>query len=137
MNTEMSSLCLFCGNVVQHKDHWRYCEGRQGRIQALEVVAAAPVPPIINVRSTDPETSYRAAFANAGKRDSQRVACYRMLVSVKPRGLMDWQLAERVGIQLNSANKRRGELVAKGLVEDSGERGTTPAGSAAIIWRAR
>jgi hypothetical protein len=133
MDGGLGSVCLFCGMVIRHKDHFLYCDGRQGRLEALEEVATAPVSPIVNVRTTDPDTSYRAAFANAGTRDSQRLACYRALRAAPP-GYMDWQLAERVGIQLNSANKRRGELVAKGLVVDSGRRGITPTGSAAIIW---
>jgi hypothetical protein len=48
--------------------------------------------------------------------------------------LIDSELSQITGIALHSANKRRGELVEKGLVWDSGRRRLTPEGSPAIVW---
>ncbi len=131
MMPQEGTRCLFCGGPVNHTDHWLHCDGRQG---TLEQVITAPVEPIHNVRSTDPETSYRAAFAHLSHRGCQRWTIYQAIIAAGVRGLTDAELAPLVGIQLNSANKRRGELAEKGLVWDSGRRRLTPAGSDAIVW---
>ena len=121
--------CLFCGGNASDPDHLVHCDGRQGRVEAV----LSPVDPFHNVRTTDPETSYRAAFAVRG-RDTQRLRIYRAVCTAGPYGCTDYDLVDRTGVQLNSANKRRGELRDKGLVCDSGRRRLTPSGSAAIVW---
>jgi|SoiMethySBSTD1v2_1073268.scaffolds.fasta_scaffold397627_2 hypothetical protein len=122
--------CLYCSGDAGEPDHWKRCDGRQGYIEA----AADPVDPLHNVRSTDPDTSYLAAFTNRAGRDSQRVRIYRAICEFGPAGCTDYELVDRTQIQLNSANKRRGELRDKGLVVDSGRRKRTPSGSLAIVW---
>jgi hypothetical protein len=90
-------------------------------------------------RATDPVTSWEAAR-------SQKVE----VVSLWQDFIMDllgnygpmtdeelwsgWLIAE--GISPSGARTRRAELVAKGLVEDSGKRRLTASGRKSIVWRA-
>lgn len=89
-------------------------------------------------RRTDPQTSHDAAEAvtyvtktqtyilrvlKRPRTDSQLVEAYRKLKRA-PR-------ASESGIR-----SRRAELVAKGLVVDSGRRGLTPFNREAIVWAA-
>jgi hypothetical protein len=125
-------VCLFCGGDASGPNHRAHCDGRQGRVEAL--AAIFDVNAFHNVRTTDPETSYRAAFSHLGRRTAQRYRVYLAIVAGGPRGLTDYDVVDRTGIQLNSANKRRGELRDHDLVCDSGERRRTPSGSLAIVW---
>jgi hypothetical protein len=93
-----------------------------------------PSNPRENVRLFDPETSYAAAFANSGYRLNQKRHCYYAICGARWKGLTDEELAFRTGFRINSANKRRGELMKAGLVVDSGRRRLTTSGSEAIVW---
>lgn len=126
----MARFCFRCGGDADELEHWRRCDGQQGIVEAL----ADDVNPFHNVRTSDPETSYRAAFSHLGLRASQRWRCYLAIIASRALGLTDDELAERTGIRLNSANKRRGELFQKHLVCDGGGRRRTAAGSLAIVW---
>jgi CRP-like cAMP-binding protein len=86
-------------------------------------------------RSTDPGTSWAAAHDATPKAVTHRARVLAELRRVHPLGLTDYELAARLGLQQNSAGKRRGELRDRGLVEDSGERRPAPSGSKAIVWR--
>lgn len=46
----------------------------------------------------------------------------------------DRDLAAAAGMELASAVKRRGELCARGLIEDSGDTALTPTGRLATVW---
>ena len=65
---------------------------------------------------------------------SLRWRCYEALCKAGRRGLTDYELAELVGRQQNSAGKRRGELCKMGLVRDSGMRRLGPTCSPCIVW---
>ena len=86
-------------------------------------------------RSTDPGTSWAAARDAALTAPNSRARVLRAFRVVYPAGLTDAELAPRVHLPLNSANKRRGELRDAGFGEDSGDRRPTPTGSKAIVWR--
>lgn len=90
------------------------------------------VPP--NVRASDPDTSRAAATLSPLRRSTDR---YRALETLQahPEGLTDYELADLMGRQQNSAGKRRGELVVLGYVRDSGRRRPAPSGSKAIVWQ--
>jgi len=135
--------CLRCGGTVGSLLHVMCCDGQQGAVEAAEpsnvVTFAVPrflgdVDPAHNVRATDPETSYLAAFRHPFKRTNLRWRCYAALRAVGGSGYTDDELHLTTGIALNSANKRRGELTQAGLVIDSGGRRLTRAGSPAIVW---
>ena len=88
-------------------------------------------------RRTDPETAHEAAAANQPERFTMRRDVLLMLQRKGPRGATDWEISEELGILRTSAGKRRHELVALGLVENSGQRRETDTGSTAIVWRAK
>jgi hypothetical protein len=85
-------------------------------------------------RNTDPETSHLAAVRDS-LRDHQR----RVLRALYEHeaGLLDHAYPDLPDVNLgqDSAGKRRGELVALGLVADSGRKGRTPRGKQAIVWQ--
>lgn len=83
------------------------------------------------VRETDPSTSHQAAAANPAIRSKQRLLVLQALDILGPS--TDCTLSHYLGILRGSAAKRRGELVAAGMVEPAG-RSTTDTGSAAFTW---
>lgn len=85
------------------------------------------------VRPTDPETSLEAA-ALLG-RMTQRALVLDVLRRHGP--LHDEAIAETAGLLLGSSTKRRGELVAAGLVEWSGRHTRTSRGSRTRIWQVK
>lgn len=87
-----------------------------------------------NARNSDPETSHLAADDAKRTANTLRFRCLAAL-KAHPEGLTDFQLADLVGAQQTSAGKRRGELVAAGLVERTDEKRPAPSGSLAIVWR--
>ncbi|HXI23108.1 MAG TPA: hypothetical protein VNG71_04465 [Pyrinomonadaceae bacterium] len=88
-------------------------------------------------RCTDPETAHEAAAANQLSRFTMRREVLLLLQSKGSKGATDWEISEELGILRTSAGKRRHELVALGLVENSGQRRETDTGSTAIVWRAK
>lgn len=87
-----------------------------------------------NVRTTDPETSREAGSVNILYRGNLRLEVLDALRQY-PDGLTDWELAEIVGRHQPSVGKRRGELVAAGLVEFAGEYRLSPLGQKCRVWR--
>jgi hypothetical protein len=123
-------ICRFCGSEIDLL-HALKCDGRQGAIEAA--LEAVPDPfRDQRARNTDPETSHEAARAN---RNTDRARCEAALEARGPAGFTDYELADRLGLQQNSAGKRRGELRDLGLVVDSGLRRRAPSGAWAIVWR--
>jgi hypothetical protein len=90
-----------------------------------------PLPP--TYRDNDPDTSQEAGEMIPAVRVTDRE---RALLAHRahPDGLTDFELAELMGRQQTSAGKRRGELVAQGLICDSGRRRPAPSGAKAIVW---
>lgn len=91
-------------------------------------------------RATDPETSHEAAATvNLTKGQRAVLAEFRLY-----RTLTDEQLIAALAIRASScpdamlsdsgARSRRAELVAAGMVRDSGQRGTTAAGRKTVVW---
>jgi len=88
-------------------------------------------------RRTDPETAHEAAAENQDVRTSTRREVLIYLQFCRQTGATDYEICEALGILRTSAGKRRHELVALGLVENSGQRRQTDTGSTAIVWRAK
>jgi len=86
-----------------------------------------------NVRTSDPDTSHRAAARAPSLRSRDRHAAL-VAHAWHPEGLTDFELGDLIGRQQTSAGKRRGELRDLGLVLDSGARRASPSGSSAIVW---
>jgi hypothetical protein len=85
------------------------------------------------VRWSDPDTSWQAAFRDLQRRAGDRLRALQIHYT-KPQGLTDYELAERMIRQQNSAGKRRGELRDLGLIEESPNRRPAPSGSPTIVW---
>jgi hypothetical protein len=115
-------------------------------IKAHLGVARAPIPhrPLsyqARARRTDPQTSHQAArsvikindthrrilmiLAEGAATDEQLYSAWQFMHCNK-----DWPRVSQSGVR-----SRRNELVKKGKVVDSGEKGTTVAGRACTIWR--
>ena len=91
--------------------------------------------PRAHARRSDPETSREAARSVTNIRESQQ----RILGVFQVGGPMaDHQLLEYLPrtYSPSGVRTRRSELVAKGLLRDSGKRIKTPAGRNAIVWEA-
>lgn len=85
-------------------------------------------------RATDPITSHQAA--DDAKRNVKATRKQVLLAHAShPSGLTDYELADIVGLQQNSAGKRRGDLRDVGYVEQTGDRRPAPSGSSCIVWR--
>lgn len=84
-------------------------------------------------RATDPETSQ---FAAASNREHRLNLGAEVLVALmkNPSGMTDWEIAAEVGRHQPSVGKRRGELVALGLVEFTGEYRLSPLGQKCRVW---
>lgn len=95
----------------------------------------APPGEYAMVRATDPVTSLLAAQKASVNAATLRARCLETL-RAHPAGLTDFELADVIGSQQTSAGKRRGELVAQGLVCNSGLRRPSPSGSPSIVWKA-
>lgn len=87
-------------------------------------------------RATDPDTSWSAAQSIRAERI--RASQAAILAILRTHGpLTDEGIWPHVdGQSLSGARTRRSELVAQGLVEDSGRRALTAAGRRSIVWRA-
>ena len=86
-------------------------------------------------RTTDPETSHRAAASVRNIRESQQT----ILNLLKEHGaLSDEQIFKKFPKKItpSGARTRRNELVRMGLVKDSGQTDKTASGRATIIWQA-
>ena len=102
-----------------------------------ELTEPAPVAP---TRRTDPQTSRdAAATVNITKGQQIVLAEFRLYRTMTDEQLID-ALAVRAAscpearLSDSGARSRRAELVAKGLLVDSGDRLKTRAGRATIVW---
>src|SRR5690349_12580706 len=104
-----------------------------------DVPAVAAVD-VARARTTDPATSHEAAASlPADKlRDSQQAVLNLLRRGPGTDTDIEWRYGNHGEPPQSSSGlrTRRKELVAKGLVEDSGDRVTMPSGRKAIIWRA-
>jgi hypothetical protein len=85
-------------------------------------------------RVSDPDTARWAAEQAAQSLRDTQFAVLDALVRAERRGLMDHEHEELHGMGQDSAGKRRGELLALGLVADSGTKRQTPRKRRAIVW---
>lgn len=96
-----------------------------------------PVPGTVirMARTEDPSTSHAAA--NAVQRPMGRIRAAVLRVhQVNRAGLTDAEMVARLpdDVLASSATKRRTDLVADGILRDSGKRRPTPSGCLAIVW---
>jgi len=98
----------------------------------------SPPQPEAHARRSDPETSHAAAASLSA--DRLRASQQEVLTIVRLDGpIHDERLvaiARTVGLaqSVSGLRTRRSELVALGLVKDSGQRVTLRSGRASILW---
>jgi hypothetical protein len=85
-------------------------------------------------RSGAPATSREAAYSMVGPAKKQRADVLAFLIERGEAGATDAEIEAALGMRHQSASPRRGELVASGLVVDSGKRRPTPSGRRAVVW---
>jgi len=121
--------CLFCGGDALTPDHFKYCDGRQGRIEAL-YGAQGDVP-----YETQSTTS-AAAAATIGDTELGRLEAYVLsVVTKRPRSCDAIEVATGLSHQTVSARLRG--LVLRNQIEDSGQKARTRSGRWAVVWRVR
>jgi predicted ArsR family transcriptional regulator len=81
-------------------------------------------------------TSRDAALSILGSAAQSRLRVYNWLRQ-QHEGATDEEIAEALSMNPSSARPRRVELVAAGIVEDSGFRRRTHSGRKATVWSAR
>lgn len=86
------------------------------------------------LRHDAPDTSREAARRIAGHMSKQRAAVLAFITSQLEHGATDSEIAERVGIPIQSVNPRRGELAVTGAIVLNGKRRLTPSGCPARVW---
>jgi hypothetical protein len=124
----------------------RYAEWKQSRAVEqqrqepghVQLDLLAPTVPTVDrgVHRVDaPDTSVAAAKSMdrqcTGK---QHLRLLDVLDAAYPGGLTDEQLQDRAEVSASSQRPRRGELVAAGLVADTGRTRPTRSGRAAVVW---
>ena len=90
-----------------------------------------------NTRTLDPSTSHQAEKSVSGLAESYRIiqGLFRLYGPMNDEQLLQvWPHATKRASQ-SGIRSRRSELVAAGLLEDSGERLVMPSGRKSIVWR--
>jgi len=127
--------CPYCDGDPLEPEHWRYCDGQQGQIEAAE--PAAPEPPPVVTLPAHRETSIQA-FYNAialGQLDTQRQKVWSALASVPD--VTANELAESVGFRhyfVRNVYARLSELRDMGVVRETGKRRCSLTGAICITW---
>lgn len=87
----------------------------------------------VNARRTDPETSWDAARSVKNLRISQQ-AVLEVIRRYQP--VSDEEIYRQLLLPMSTsgARTRRKELVTRGLVRDSGQRGRTASNRKTILW---
>lgn len=91
------------------------------------------IPPTRLSRSTDPDTSHKAAESASRRGPTQRRQVWEALQNLG--GATDYELSLACGILRSSAAKRRQELQDLGHVIPTDQRRKTDTGTDAIVWR--
>jgi len=79
-------------------------------------------------------TSYEAAKDISRDASTLRQQVYRHIQAQGPKGTTDDAAEAVLGMKHTTYTARRGELVKKGLVADSGRTGKTRSGRKAVLW---
>lgn len=79
-------------------------------------------------------TSRAAAGRAKESAGTQRARVLAYIQWCSATGATDEELQDRLGMNPSTQRPRRVELVAKGLVKDSGVRRQTRSGRAAVVW---
>jgi hypothetical protein len=99
--------CLFCGGDYHTPEHMKYCDGRQGRVEA----AIENLPRLISGLEPDTwDTSEAAAVSVEDAKATQRAAVYAAIKAAGGYGCTDDEIQQRLNIDGSSERPRRWEL---------------------------
>lgn len=125
----MANRCLFCGGDALTPEHFKYCDGRQGRIEAL-YGAQGDVP-----YEVESATSAAAAAALPTTELSRLEARVLAVVMKHPRTC---DAVEQItGLSHQTVSARLRGLVLRDQIENSGQKARTRSGRWAVVWRVR
>lgn len=113
----------------------RQADAKRARKTLQEAVAVLKAQNRPKYRSSDPETSKRAALEGLDRRPTQAARVLARFVRMGP-STTDAVVRSLEGIPLNSGSTRVSELKAYGFLEPTGETRETRAGSQAEVLRA-
>lgn len=85
-------------------------------------------------RTDDPETSKAAARSIDAAMLEEEVL---WAVAHSTNGLTAFEIADKLGMALNSISPRTAPLQRKNLIEDSGRRRKGPSGRSSIVWQVK
>jgi hypothetical protein len=122
--------CLFCGEDASTLEHFRYCDGRQGHVEAALYGSQGDVP--FEVGSA---TSAAAAVALKDTELGRLEALVLSVVTTRPRSCDAIEIATGLSHQTVSARLRG--LVLREQIEDSGQKARTRSGRWAVVWRVK
>lgn len=126
--------CLFCGGNAATPEHFKYCDGRQGHVEAqLE-------DPLYGHQGDVPyevesETS-KAAAASLRSAELSRLET-RVFEAVKERARSCDAIEIATGLSHQTVSARLRGLVLRDQIEDSGHKARTRSGRWAVVWRVR
>jgi hypothetical protein len=127
----VDSLCHYCKGmgITRNATHCLHCSGT-GFDPGQKAAA----------RRSDPETSHEAAASISSERlrkSQQHVLLIIALYGPLTDEAMLYHLQRNYPMSPSGARTRRAELVARGLVYDTGKRETLASGRKAVVWGAR
>jgi hypothetical protein len=80
------------------------------------------------------DTSKAAADVAGQTASTVRASVFRFVDSQGEEGATDHEIRDALGLRIQTVVPRRGELRARGYLEDSGRRRLTDSGSKATVW---
>lgn len=126
-------VCLFCGKKGDGPDHYLYCDGRQGHIEAA-IEDSALYGYQGNVPYEAGSVTSQAAAASQTDEDiSRQEASILALLKARPRTCD--ALEEVTGQLHQTMSARLRGMVLKGQIEDSGKKDLTRSHRWAVIWQ--
>lgn len=125
----VANRCLFCGGDASTVEHFNYCDGRQGRVDAL-YGSQGDVP--------FESQSATSAAAAATIRDTELGRLEARVLAVVTKCPRTCDAIETVtGLSHQTVSARLRGLVLRDQIEDSGKKARTRSGRWAVVWRVR
>jgi hypothetical protein len=131
-----SPVCRYCGKDGSSPNHWLTCDGRQGRVEAIELPLL-----ISGCHDETWDTSATAAISVIDTKDTQRQNVLAT-IQASSEGRTDDEIQLLLDIDGNSERPRRRELEMRGQIRmrraETGEvvKRLTRTNRWAVVWEA-